>query len=266
MKLWYDDSGWRLSTNGTIDARNAELQSRVSVLDYYKKLENYHDLFMYAVKDLNWERVLNSLDKTMTYMFELVSPYNRIVVPYTETKLYHIGTRSNVDLLEWEYDIAGIEQPTVYDMGTLEECLVSAESLPFSEEGYVIVDSKYNRVKIKSAEYVMAHHLRGNAVTYKRIVEMILSNVSDDFLSIYPEFQPSFDEVWDAIWEYIANLMKESISVPEVKTRKDFAQWALTTSNAGYFFGWLDKKWNDPKQWMWGLTAEKVLEYLELEQ
>ena len=265
IKLWFDN-GWRVSTNGTIDARDASLSAPVSTMGYYKRIENYHDLFMYALVDINVEKMLSRLDTTMTYMFELVSPYNRVVVPYTETKLFHIGTRSNEDLLEWEYYIPEIDKPEVYDISSLEECLDSAEKLPFSEEGYVVVDHNYNRVKIKSAEYVIAHHLRNNgAVTRRRIVDMILANGQDDFLSIYPEYQESFDEVETAIWGYIAKLMKESTDVPDCETRKEFAQWALTTTNAGYFFGVMDGKWNDPKEWLWGLSNDKILEYIGLE-
>ena len=48
---------------------------------------------------------LNNLNLQNTYMFELVSPYNRIVVPHESIDLYNIGTRDNVTLHELEVDI-----------------------------------------------------------------------------------------------------------------------------------------------------------------
>jgi len=44
--------------------------------------------------------VFNDLDKNYTYMFELTSPYNRIVVSYKDISIRHIGTRDISTLLE----------------------------------------------------------------------------------------------------------------------------------------------------------------------
>lgn len=263
IKLWFDNK-WRISTNGTIDANDAGLSFPVTVTDYYKKLETYHDLFMYAVKDLDLKRILRNLDKSMTYMFELTSPYNRIVVPYTETKLFHIGTRSNYDLTEVEYDIPEFDKPKIYNISTLEQCLSTAERLPFSEEGYVVVDHKYNRVKIKGISYVSAHHLRNNGVvTYKRVIEMILASGQDDFLSIYPEYKDIFDDVLNSMYGYLNKLSNDENNRPDgLLTRKDYAMWAKTTANMNYFFGVLDGKWSSPQQWMWSLSPDKISELI----
>jgi len=79
------------------------------------------------------------LNKGFTYMFELTSPQNRVVVQYHETKLWHIGNRDNKTLLECKVDI-GIPKPREFALGTLEECIESAKQLDHKEEGYVIVD------------------------------------------------------------------------------------------------------------------------------
>ena len=43
-----------------------------------------------------WHMLEDATDMAMTLMFEFTSPANRIVVPYTETKLTLIGARHNV--------------------------------------------------------------------------------------------------------------------------------------------------------------------------
>ena len=37
---------------------------------------------------------LCELDTDLTYMFELVGPYNRIVIPYDEPAIYFLGARN----------------------------------------------------------------------------------------------------------------------------------------------------------------------------
>src|SRR5690606_13664662 len=162
-KLWYHNGGWHVSTNGTINAHNAELPMSIVDPQTGYRIDNYYDLFRLALwtADINYGEFKSKLDTDYTYMFELVSPYNRVVIPYTETKLYHIGSRNNKTLKEEELDI-GIEKPKEYSLSTLEDCLWATERMLFSEEGYVVVDNQYNRVKIKSPNYVAAHHLKNN--------------------------------------------------------------------------------------------------------
>jgi hypothetical protein len=97
IKVWNYNNEWHVSTNGTIDSRDAELANNIS------DFKTYYDLFMKAKKNVNLD--FNKLDKQFTYMFELISPYNRVVVPYTEISLRHIGTRNNMTLQEFDMDI-----------------------------------------------------------------------------------------------------------------------------------------------------------------
>lgn len=119
-----------------------------------------------------------------TYMFELVSPYNKIVIDYPEPKIYHIGTRDNRTFEELEIDI-GIEKPKQYDLKTEQEVKKAAEKLPYNEEGYVVVDKYWNRVKIKSPSYVNAHRLVNNHVINKeKVLDLIRANEQGEFYLI----------------------------------------------------------------------------------
>lgn len=271
IKLWYHNYGWHVSTNGTINALNAELQTPVILGDKKDiQVKNYMDLFIYAnQKRIDW---YDSLDKGYTYIFELVSPYNRVVVPYKETKLYHIGTRNNYTLIEEDLDI-GIEKPRKYNISTLEECLRISENLPFDEEGYVVVDSEYNRVKIKSHAYVAAHHLKNNGVvTYSRVLDMIKANGQDDFLSIYPEYTEVFDEVSGKLLFFIEeciNLLKE-FNQTNFDTRKDFAVWAVSKKFPSLLFLLLDGKVGntevDITTYILSIESEKLLKMIGVKE
>jgi hypothetical protein len=96
IKLWHDRNQWIVSTNGTIFAEKATLgpQGDANGNDYH----NFAKLFKIAADNAGLN--IHSLDCRYTYMFEVCSPYNRVVVPHEEIKLYHIGTRDNLTFLE----------------------------------------------------------------------------------------------------------------------------------------------------------------------
>ena len=157
IKLFFDDNKWHFSTNGTIDAAKAQVANHnMSFMDVIKLAINY--------KDINF----NSLDPNYTYVLELVSPLTQIVINYPVTKLYHTGTRNNITGEEVNMNI-GIQKPKEYPLHNLNDCLTAVSALNADSaendprfEGFVVVDSHWNRVKIKTPEYVSMHYLRTN--------------------------------------------------------------------------------------------------------
>ena len=101
MKVWYDNNKkkWMISTNGTIDAFKASLASDET------ELTSYGELFLKcldnAKADISFQKLTSMLEQNKTYMFEMVSPYNRIVIDYAEPKLYFLGSRDNNTLQEY---------------------------------------------------------------------------------------------------------------------------------------------------------------------
>lgn len=120
------------------------------------------------------------LDKDKTYIFELVSPRTQIIVPYKCTMLYHTGTRHNITGMETEEDI-GIRKPARYPLHSLEACIRAAKELnsgmekksEVEQEGFVVVDRNWNRVKIKSPDYLAAHYIAGIPMTRERVISLL---------------------------------------------------------------------------------------------
>ena len=182
IKFWYDN-GWHISTNGTIDAFKAELNN--------VKYQNFGQLTLAAIRRIfpDEHEFFNILNPYCTYMFELVSPYNRVVIPYQAIKLYFLGVRSmdtGMEYMPEEYDISQYFQiPKRYMLSTLEDIQKAAHALPWDQEGYVVCDANFNRVKIKSPSYVKAHYARNNnVITEERLVQVILDGEQKEF-SIY---------------------------------------------------------------------------------
>jgi hypothetical protein len=139
----------------------------------------FYDLFLDALPvTFDW----SALDRDCTYMFELMHPQQLIVVEHLVPRLVHIGTRNNRTLVESYEPLpllsaatttaeAGadqltkktmMEQARSFSLATRDECIAAAAALGADQEGFVVVDAAWNRVKIKGPVYVALHHTAGN--------------------------------------------------------------------------------------------------------
>jgi hypothetical protein len=270
IKVWYDNNKWHISTNGTIDAFKAECPTG----------ETFGDLFLEGFKNVisceTFESYCNLLHKEFTYMFEMVHHLTRIVIRYDKPRIFHIGTRNNESMEELNTDI-NIPKPQEYKFNSLEDVIAMAQNLPYSEEGYVVVDNKWNRVKIKSPSYLAVHHLKNNGViTYKRIMELVFKNETEEFLVYFPEFKDYFVKCENKYKEYIEG-MKEGIEKirnmvfvspkEDVKAyRKEYAMAVIKTPAPDFFFKVMDNKytWNDFDKYVRDNGAEKLVKILNL--
>jgi len=58
--------------------------------------------------------------------------------------------------------------------------------MPWSEEGYVVVDANFNRVKIKNPAYVAVHHLKGKNAEHN-IMSIVKTNEIEEFAATFPD-------------------------------------------------------------------------------
>ena len=215
IKLYFYNGWWKWATNGTIQAKNAPHQLKGSFFHLIG------DAVQYAIDERNEKNCIATTDgvsmfderfnKDMTYMFELTHPLNKIVIRYDNPALYYLGSRNNKTFQE-EYNNPVPDlfpEPKTFSFNTLEDALNMSTELPFDQEGYVVVDSKYNRVKLKSPAYFAAHRMLGNGnVTTKRLIEMVRLGKIDDFAGMFPEY----NEIVDGLKTDITALKQKLIS------------------------------------------------------
>ena len=228
----------------------------------------FGDIFDMAIKESR-EDFFAKLNPELDYTFELVSPYNKVVTPYSEPALYIIGVRDKSNEFK-EINISEIydklpeyiKHPELFSIKDTNGNFIGFEEMKAlanglenpTDEGFVVVDySSYNdefgyypRIKVKNVSYVALHHLRGSmengAMNYGGILEIIWKNEQDEVLANFPEFKIFFDEVKERLdnfmkyekdaEEKVAKYWKipmEKRSEPSIK--KDFA---LT----------IDKRWS----------------------
>lgn len=264
IKLWWYKDKWYVSTNSMIDAKKAYINNNKSP---YK---NFHELFEEGFK--RYRNILNELDRDCTYMFELISPYNKIVVPYENIDIVHIGTRNNITLEELDIDI-GIPKPKEYKFNSLEDCIEMSKKLPYDNEGYVVVDSKWRRVKIKSPAYVSVHRLINNELTDEGVLDLIKENEHEEFLVYFPEYKERFNSIERRYTQYIDNVRKTLDEADTVKssisTRKEYASWALKQICPSILFMYYDNKISKDiksiKEYFGGIPTRKLLKFIEEE-
>ena len=238
MKVWYSsyDHKWHISTNGTIDAFKAELGDvRVSNFGNYflQALERYTPAHVYRTA---FQEFTANLDERLTYMFELVGPYNRVVVPYEEPALYFLGARdkhigeeyySCNDLLVQSSGLIKFRTPKLYHLYSLADCIKAADLKSWDDEGFVVCDIHSNRVKIKSPAYVLAHYARNNnVITRKHLVRTILANEVEEFLcyaSDYTDEMLKTHKLMNAFKNIGNKLAASCRSVADKLSRADYA-------------------------------------------
>lgn len=245
IKLWFNKitDNWQVSTNGLIDAREAFIDGKtVSFYELFEKARN------------NQHLEYDKLDKNMTYIFELVSPFNRVVIKYPEERIYHIGTRSNISGEEFDVDI-GVIKPKGYQIHTLDDCIEAAKNLNLdcdvtnlAAEGFVVVDKNWHRIKIKSPEYVLVHHaLNGGNISQKQMVELILVGEQDEYLTYYPEYSDAFKNLErkiDYLKTEIFDTRKKMLKLWNDANfdRKLFALCIKNEKRKGWAFNFIDGK------------------------
>ena len=256
IKVYFYNGEWKVATNGTIDAEDAGLQS-----DSYK---NFRELFDAAARNSGLD--FNKLDKNCTYVFELVSPYAQIVSPQKETKIFHIGTRNNITYKEIEADI-GIEKPKRYALFSLEDCIAMAQTFDFTKEGFVVKDKNYNRIKIKSLDYLKAHRLANNSnINTEHAIDMIKMNETEEFLSYFPFYTDFILTTKTKIGKLISIIndeIKKALNVRSlVSTRKEFS---ITANDSIYPFIWYNV-YNNPNYtattFINSLTSKQLAKYI----
>lgn len=172
IKIWWSDrlGRWIYSTNGVIFSENAMCNQMYSFYDVIMKCSNIKNIMGF---------LSNRVCRLCTWIFELVSPYNQVVIKYDKPILYHIGCRANFNGNEYDKSQYFSPIPRRYKLKTLDDCLAAVKELNKSEkvnhEGFVVVDGYFNRVKIKSPEYLAVHRLIGNHCYNKeKMIDLML--------------------------------------------------------------------------------------------
>ena len=265
MSVWYARGKWHLSSNGTIDAFKAEINNPASP---YK---TFGELFEAVCPLSNFEHY----NKKMCWTFELVSPFTRVVIDYPEPALYLLSIRDMRTLLELYPeaveiigDACGFETPKHYYFNSEKDYCNFVKNMGNGNEGIVVCDADFDRVKIKTEEYVRLHRMANNGVlTIERALAMILDNETEEFLAYFPFYKDFFRNVSFqykasvgmvlATREMVENWKKEH----RAASRREFSDWVK--ENMSDHANWAYLAY-DEKLTTEGKSAKELIKFLGL--
>lgn len=300
IMYWYGER-WRVATRGLPDA-----SGQVSDYKYQEKgvliPMTFEKLFWSSCEF--WLKGLSKsgdFSKTCTYMWELTSPANRVVCNYTKCKpmmtidhegnvkvwedeliddtgyahdgsrLTLIGVRDNITLQEHTLDRYRGDVWYVVDefpLNTLEAVVEAASKInPLRQEGFVVVDGNFNRIKIKSPAYVAIHHLRDGSPR-RRLIDLLKTGEGPEALAynILDEF-PTEKAMFEAMREKISwltlNLAEDYDKIKELQNRKEFALEAIKTHMPGALFAMRDGKVKSFNQFLMSMPSDKLLDLID---
>lgn len=236
-----------ISTNGCILASECNISNITE-----SSLKNFEDLFYWAIKEQfpnfkqDWFEQL--FEEGYTYIFELCTNANKIVVPHPEPKVYFIGIRNNKTYKEiyiFDHDFSKIfHTPKIFPLKTLDDVVNAASKLDWKNEGYVVSDKYFKRVKVKSLEYLKVHRLAGNGnLSIRRAIDVYMAGECDEILAYFPEYKSAFDEIDKRFGHAFMELGSDAVILfakiddGSLPTRKDQAAWILANSkHSGILF------------------------------
>lgn len=206
---------------------------------------------------------LDRIDKAATYLFELIAPWNRIVVDYGEREeLILLGARakyfeaSHLDLYELS-KMLGCNLIRKFDFDDYKEI----QKLNWeNSEGFIVRFSNGDRCKIKFADYVKLHRVLTNCSSYdiwenlkefNKLPEEMLQDVPDEFYDwvhgVEWKLRKSFNHIEHLHMAYLSSIIRYGLD------RKEFALRVqeLDDANHGLIFAMYNNKQDKVKQLIW---------------
>jgi len=244
----------------------------------------FNDLFWKTVKDKYPEFKMDMLYPDHVYVFELTTPYNIVVKPHGESSVTMLTVRNRTDLKEVSYEklgeisnFIGLPRVKVFDLnrGNVGALIRTLEGMPWTEEGYVIVDADFNRQKVKNPAYVAVHHLKSKTSEHA-IMGVVKTNEIDEFIATFPDRKEEIEKLKVAYDELIVRLedgwSELKLRKPKNITPKESKKYAMAVFEVteklgldkfhGMFFGLKNGKFESVKEFMFNYDNKTLYRML----
>jgi RNA ligase len=256
MVLYPYQGKWHVQSSGTADA-----SGKIGAKDM-----SFRELFWQTWQDLDY-----ALPPVTPYSlsFEILSPLNRIVVPQNETRLILHGVR-NLETLQEENPIVWAERYNweairTYTFHSWEDLLQASELLePHVGEGYIVCDATFNRIKVKSPQYVALHQLK-DSLSPKRVLEVVLANEGDEVLVYFPELREPFMQIRERVDALLQKVEKAYEANKDAPDQKSFALAVKDLPYSGVLFSLRANKVKTVSEGLRQIHLDKVASLVSLE-
>lgn len=168
------------------------------------------------------------------FFFELTGPINRIVVIHDRPRLTLLGARrrdtwAEIPAVDAATFFPGVPAVREFPLRDAEQIAASfAEMSPLAQEGYVVVDAAFRRIKVKHPGYVALHHAK-DGLSQRAFVEIARSGEVPEVIAAFPELRPQLDEAYARLAAVVADVELSFAKLRHIETQKDFALKATKT-------------------------------------
>ncbi|MBD2201819.1 2'-5' RNA ligase [Calothrix sp. FACHB-1219] len=251
---------WFVSTSGSPDASG-------SVGDFNFTFE---DLFWKTFDELYDISCLLNLNEQVCFMFELLTPYNQVIVRHDTSRLILHGARrldtlEELDPLKIAKEI-GWEPIKTYPFTTWADIQAAIVDIDGSKsEGYVVVDKEFRRVKVKSPQYVALSHLK-EGITSRRILEIVRTNEGSEFLAYFPAFKDIYIDYLDKYKQLVEDIDIVYQKVKDIKGRKELAMEIKHLPYSGIIFALVDGHTSSIREGLRTTHIDKLASWLGVKE
>lgn len=234
MTLYHYSGKWHVASSGMPGAAGPVLNSDMSFADLFWKV---------------WQQLGYKLprDTDCSYMFEMMTPYNRVVVKHTRNRIVLHGARRLSDFSELNPIVVAHnndwECVQIHSLSTWDDIMEASKKLdPLESEGFVVADDKFNRVKVKTPQYVALSRFKDamSTVPAREILKVLVDNENEEFgtyLEEYPEYASLYAEVRGR-FDYHRGMIDGMYEmVKDIDDRKQFALRVKDSKYSGALFG-----------------------------
>lgn len=252
---------------GTRSVPEADLPIRVGHMEIGDM--TFSELFFKALREtreaaegkpLDWEptdfdKVVH-LNKELTYVFELTTPYNRIVVKYDEPRVTLLAARHTATGRELPIEslrLQHVNRPKTWDLrsaAALDAFVNSAD--PSLLEGAVVCDSQFRRLKVKNKAWVLSSKAKDLVTVSRRsaLLAIVKGEIDDVIPIVEKDIADELRRMQSALRDYMLSIDRNfsEFKARAAGSRKDFA---LMVTSSG--------DWTPPYFNMWEGRATTAL-------
>lgn len=225
MQLYWYKGKWQVASSGSPDASGEVNGTGIS----------FAEMFWNTFSRMGLKKPHNQ--HNLNFLFELTGRANRVVVQHTSDSLTLIGVR---DTQGQEYPVSDFKgiYPVVkeFPIGNIEEALATLTNMPpLEQEGYVVVDAAFNRVKVKCPAYVALRHMR-DGMSLRRVLDVVRRGEIAEVLAAFPEWTEQFQDVKTRLDFFVSEIHTVYETIKDIQGQKAFALEAVKTRCPGALF------------------------------
>lgn len=209
VRLFYHDGIWKKATKNSMDAYKA----------YWNNSKSFGEMFDECAISLDYDL----LDRKNCYSFVIQHSENRIITPYQQNTLVHLLTRDMTTMEEIDVDV-GIPKPRRFHFNNIHDIFYSLVNAVWTFQGYVLINSQRDRLKIENPNYTYVKELKGNNTNLKmRILQLLHNRQKYEFLKYFPEHRELVQSVILDV-QHLATKIHRTYIQRFVKKNQDYPQ------------------------------------------